>query len=181
MPCPPSLSLPLPPLSCMTHQQHFRPDTTSTTSTPHPGVVRAHSGELATAPMIWDAPLRNDLLLPDTIIPHPADLHVHARIRLHGYCTDNGTSFIQQSANPALRGCFCSTEPCSRIGFHIIADSTHTIHAIMNDPIGDPYLIPIGIHPGTTIIAWCPKTIFCQNGLGQTPPTLISIMASTPR
>ena len=161
--------------------KHYRPDTSSTPSTTYPGVVTAHSGDVTTPPTLWDASQRNDLLLPDTVITHPADMHVHARIRLQGYRTDNGTSVIQHGTTPPSQGCFCSTRPCKRIGFYIIADSAHTIHAVMNDPIGVPYFIPIGIHPGTTIIAWCSRTIFCQNGLGQTPPTLMNVMAPSPQ
>jgi len=69
---------------------------------------------------------------------------------------------------------------CKKVGFYIIADSTHTIHAVMNDPIGVPYFIPLGIHPGTTIIAWCSQTIFCQNGLGHTQPIIMNITAPLP-
>lgn len=139
-------------------------------------ITADREGTLPT-PLLWDPPLRNDLLLPATVIPHPANIYVHARIRIQGICTEEGTSYIQPKT--ATPGCFCANLTCKQLGIHIISDAPHTIHLVINDPIGEPYYIPIGTQPGTNIISWCSKTIFFPNRLGPNMPVIMNVTSES--
>ena len=129
-----------------------------------------------TAPT-WNSTQRNDVILSSSLIHHPSSIHVHSNIRYIPPVIPRPPTM--DSSTPHGQGCFCNSSPCQQIGFTILADSSLSIQISSPDPLGSPYSIPIGIHPGTNTVAWCKGTVFFHPERGHSHSSSISLVIPT--